>query len=1622
MIVKRIISGTTAFALSVTTAMSPFAALANPQDGVVSGGSATITENGTKLDVLQITSKAVIDWRSFDIGVDEHTQFYQPSSGSVALNRVNSADPSSILGKLSANGKIILINPNGVFFGAGSVIDVSGLVASTADISNSDFMNNSVLNFNIAGAPDAKIINEGLITAKDAGLVGLVAPQIENSGIIRANLGKVELASGDTFTLDMYGDKLIEVAVSNTIASQIIKSSGTITADGGSVVITAAAAGGIVDSIIDISGEVAARAYMGSNGEIILEAKGDGTNTGRNTVIVTGDLDATDITMKGSFVENTGNLNGTDIDIDGYNVSNQGSVTSTDNIAVTYDNLYMDSAASSMTGKYISLTGDAGSANFISGTYDASGDTGGNIDIFATNINLFGATLDATGTNGGGYIRIGGDYQGGGSMLKADTTTINQFTTIDASAVISGNGGTAIVWSEDKTNFAGSIYAKGGSVSGNGGLIELSSKEVLDVFTNKAADASAANGIAGSVLLDPKNIIISNAGLSGGGMDFFQFVDPNADTGSFGGNIKTLSNGNIVIADTGDDFAVSNAGAVYLFDGATGGLISTLRGTSSGDQVGSHGIVELTNGNYLVDSNTFWDNGGVSNAGAVTWASGTAGVAGTVSAANSLVGTSMNDQVGQQGVVALTNGNYVIASNGWDNGGISNAGAATWGNGTTGTVGAVSSANSLVGSTSSDRVGHGGVTALTNGNYVVNSYVWNNGGANEEGAVTWGNGATGITGTVSGANSLIGSNAFDQVGFGGVTALTNGNYVVVSKGWSNGLGGGSDAGAVTWGNGATGITGVVSQANSLYGVLSSDSVGRGGVTALTNGNYVVVSDAADLGLSNNGAVTWGDGTTGITGAVSTSNSLYGSTASDQVGQEGVVALSNGNYVVTTLQWGASDEGAVTWGDGTTGITGAVSSANSLVGSQANDFIGNGGITALTNGNYVVASNVWDNGGVANAGAVTWGDGTTGITGAVSTANSLYGTTASDQIGMNGITALTNGNYVVSSKFWDNGGTADVGAATWGNGTTGTVGAVSTTNSLYGTKASDEIGATGAVALTNGNYVVRSHVWDNGGILNAGAVTWGNGATGITGIVSSANSLVGSTAHDRVGEYAITALSNGNYVVANATWDDGGIADAGAFTLGNGTTGVTGTIDSTNSIIGGSAGAGANSTVLEDTVNGRYIVKFTNSQEVFSSNVNGSVTVDTAFAQNSSGDANINPIFLTNTLNTGSNLTLQASNDITVNDDVIVNNAGGDGGDLTLQAGRSLLLNADIFTDNGDLTLIANEILANGVVDAERDAGAAVITMAGGTSINAGTGDVQLLLRDGVGKTNLASGDVSLQAITANSILVENLGVNAGDIILNGVLNASAAGNALTLATLGDFTNNAGASALTTAAGRSLVYSTTPENNTPGGLTGTKRYNKTYTGYAPGSVVENGDVFLYSVAPTLNVTADSVTRALGESNPSSFTYNISGFIDGDTTTSALSGSPIFSTTAGTSSAMGNYAIAGSPGTLASQLGYQFNFVNGQLTVAAPDIPDSAQGSFDTQTASTGFVSKGISKIMENDLFGQDNSFDKPRELLFSFLSSPNKEELHENGDNVRQLIAIKNIPDFTKTYNHLITIE
>lgn len=682
------------------------------------------------------------------------------------------------------------------------------------------------------------------------------------------------------------------------------------------------------------------------------------------------------------------------------------------------------------------------------------------------------------------------------------------------------------------------------------------------------------------------------------------------------GGVEVLPNGNFLIfSPKWDRAGAVDAGAVTWASAKTGvaGVLSdqnSMVGSTANDRVGEKANLHiLLNGNYVI-ATPFWDNGSIVDAGAVTWGDGFSGSAGVISDSISLVGASSYDRVGD--VYLLANGHYVVASPYWDRGSIKDAGAVTWGNKNMGTRGVVSEVNSLYGSTANDRVGYSeqlcledqptdaaesgeedeipaykkadpdagpahpeldpcdptGLAALENGHYVLSNPNWDDpvNAVVDAGAVTWVNGWGAAYGAISSQNSLVGTHAADHVGSGGSTPVGNSNYVVSSPLWdSDSL---KDVGAATWVNGSARFVGVVSSANSLVGTHINDQVSSDGIVALSNGNYLVCSSLWDYSAATDaGAVTWANGQTGLVGVVSQGNSLVGSHADDQVGSHpydgGYVGLPNGHYVIASNAWN-NLAGAVTWADGATGVQGVISQGNSLIGAHPEDHVGTN-VVALSNGNYVVGSPYWSRGLLNQVGAVTWANGSAGLVGVVNVSNSLYGSSNGDRVG-EGIIPLSNGNYVVKSSLWDNAGKVDAGAVTWGDGAFGMVGNITKLNSLVGNTAGDRVGRS-VIQLPNGNYVIGSPLWDSPSAINVGAVTWADGQAGVVGVISSANSLIGSLAEDRVGSY-IHPLSSGHYVVESDNWSNtSAFPEVGAVTWGNGYNGSAGIVSSGNSLVG-----------------------------------------------------------------------------------------------------------------------------------------------------------------------------------------------------------------------------------------------------------------------------------------------------------------------------------------------------------------------------------------------------------------------------------------------------------------------
>ena len=245
---------------------APPAANALPEGGRISAGQASISQSGNRMDITQGSNRTVLDWNSFNIGSNARVDFIQPNASASALNRVSTGDASRIYGQLNANGQVWLINPAGVVFGAGSKVDVGGLVASTLDTLNSDFMNGKA-EFKGSGG---NVLNQGNLHAKDGGTIALIGNQSINEGVISAKLGNVVLAAGNKVTLNNGADGRLQVAVDPATLNTLVENRQLIQADGGQILMTSSAAGQLRSAVVSNSGTLQARTIANHQGKILL--------------------------------------------------------------------------------------------------------------------------------------------------------------------------------------------------------------------------------------------------------------------------------------------------------------------------------------------------------------------------------------------------------------------------------------------------------------------------------------------------------------------------------------------------------------------------------------------------------------------------------------------------------------------------------------------------------------------------------------------------------------------------------------------------------------------------------------------------------------------------------------------------------------------------------------------------------------------------------------------------------------------------------------------------------------------------------------------------------------------------------------------------------------------------------------------------------------------------------------------------------------------------------------------------------------------------------------------------------------------------------------------------------
>ena len=528
---------------------------ANPTGPQVVAGQASVNAAGANLTVTN-SPGAVLNWQSFSIGANETTKFVQQNAQSAVLNRVvgvnGAVDPSVIAGQLQSNGKVFLINPQGIVFGAGAKVDVGGLVASTLDISNQDFQAGRLnLKAGPNGSGAVKVDAGANIATPTGGQVYLVGKDVSNSGIIRTPQGQVILAAGSevqildsstpgvrvVFKADnnkaenlgeisagsgqvgIYGAALRNKGIIN--ADQIsrdaqgrivLKATKSVTLESGSTITANGARGGSISITAD---GVAGQQAIKVEGNTLTSANGQSSAGGAITLRAAHGSVSVD---QRAVISANGAPAGTIlIQADQGRATVSGEVSAR-GVAPVQTTLFKPASTqvSAVAGDVVISTAPANSETVAANA--VSDATGGTVHVLGVEVGLYGtgALIDASGPAGGGTVLVGGDFQGKSpSVQNARGTYFGADATIKADATLTGNGGKVIVWADVSTHAHGAIDVRGGTNGGDGGFVETSGKEFLLATRAPLINARYAQSQHGQWLLDPDDLTISAAADSG---------------------------------------------------------------------------------------------------------------------------------------------------------------------------------------------------------------------------------------------------------------------------------------------------------------------------------------------------------------------------------------------------------------------------------------------------------------------------------------------------------------------------------------------------------------------------------------------------------------------------------------------------------------------------------------------------------------------------------------------------------------------------------------------------------------------------------------------------------------------------------------------------------------------------------------------------------------------------------------------------------------------------------------------------------------------------------------------------------------------------------------------------
>ena len=1471
-----------------------------PTGGSVAAGSVAISQPSTRqLNLTQTGQSAVVNWQSFSIGQGSTVNIQQPNGAAAMLNRVTGSTPSSIAGSLTANGQVYLVNPNGIAITSTGVVNTGGgFVASTLGISDADFQSGK-RSFYGNGA-SAAVSNAGLITVGRGGYAALIGGSVSNSGRILVPLGQVGLGSGERATLDFSGDGFLQVALPTVAPGNgaLINNSGSIRANGGSVVISAATAHDAARNAVNISGVVQARTIGGRSGSISIGGGAGGS------VKISGRLNATarhavggvvtvtgkDITLAGATVDVSGKAGGGTVNIGG-GAQGRGPLQHADTVTIDGTTAIRADATASGNGGHVVVWSDQSTR--FAGTIAARGGAqignGGEAEVSGRSKLDYGGFTDLSATNGrfgtllldpyNVIISNGVNTTGGSFDANANDSIINAATLQAAlgAANVTITTGTAgsqpgnitvtapLTWAAATTlglNAAGAIAINAPiSITGAGGLaLNASGQAGITstglTFGNGASVDYGATDKGGSFSLNGTSytLVYSMAQLDA--TDSVNAVNGSVLTtygAGLAGNYALATNLNAAGTTYSQALIGSGGIAATAFTGRLDGLGHVVTGLT----INAPGISDVGLVGFMTGANA-----SISNIGLVGGS-----VTGSPLNIGSLVGYF------DAGVVQTSFSSAAVTGSGSNTGGLIGFSNAV-------TVQASYAAGTVTGSSSTGGLIGGANVAGT----ISNSYA--------TGVVTGALSTGGLIGT-SAAN-VVGDYATGAVsGTGSIGGLIGQNSGSVNNSYASG--------AVTGASATGGLIG-----SHLSGTLNA-SHASGAVTGVTNtGGLIGVSSA----------LVQASGATGVVKST-------GARAGGLIGQN-----------LSTLQTSYAS-GAVYGTTATGGLVGAIGATGTVTSSYATGTVSATGASV----GGLVGSN--------NGGAVSSSYSTGTVTGTAA------GTTLGGLIGANTGTVVTS--------YWDtqtSGSTTSAGGSGLTTAQLQGVLQAGFTTAAWGTGTGLYPYLNWQFAAGTTPLSVSGNAYQANGFALAGAVLAGTlngttlaGSTGANGYyyfllpqgsIASGNGIFIDVAGNAVKANAYAQNASGSVQHLNLT--------AGMLNIATGATALS----SVASGLGGAVGNTPTTDLLFTTSGGVLTPNAGSSVSIAASGAFGvdqNLVVPNALLLTAAGSLTI--------ASTGS-LSSSNGNVTLVDGSTFVNNAGAAA--VSAPNGRWLIYSGDPANDNlggvgygfkqygatYGVTALA-QATGNGVLYTVTPTvgltGTVSKTYDGNTSVAPGSFSVGFTGYDHdlitVTYSNLLYGDANAgtgKTVTANGVAVTSAS-NGGATVYGYASTTSASGMIGTVAARALTVTADAQSRIYGNANPALTYTIGGSGLVSGdSLSGSLATTATATtgigsyGITQGSLANSNYALTYAAANlsitarTITVTANAQSRIYGNANPA-LTYTIggSGLVNGD----SLSGS--LATTATATTGVGSYGIT--QASIAASGNYALTYAAANLAVTA-----------------------------------------------------------------------------------------